>query len=244
MSKKRCCGHHRRSRSSDGFLAKTALQTSLLLFFVSLSRRKDCCKQGSFVSKSQKRGVTFLSVIFSTIVIAVMIASMFLSIAVLTTVEEQHKSILGYRIYLVRTDSMSLSENNADLDVHFDAGDIVFAQIVRDHSTLQAGDIISFISTNKESLGETVTHMIREVKTDADGNVVSYVTYGTNTNENDDGEVTPDRVLGKYVYKIPQAGNFFMWMKSPQGYIICVLVPLMMLLFYYGIHSIKHANED
>ena len=236
------CGKRKLCSSASGALAKTAVQTSLLLFWVALTRRNEK-KEADFWGKPQKGRVTLFSAIFSAFVILIMIASMVLSIATLATVDEQNKSIFGYRIYLVRTDSMSLSDNNADMDVHFEAGDIIFAKVVKDPSTLQAGDIISFISTNKESFGETVTHMIREVKTDAEGNVVSFVTYGTNTDENDDGEVTPDRVLGKYVYKISEAGNFFMWMKSPHGYIICVLIPLMLLLFYYGIHSIKHANE-
>lgn len=234
MNRKERC-----SRSTLAIIAQTIAQSSLVLLWASFSRSGENYENAI----QRKPHHTFFSVLLSSFVVLIMIASMVLSIATIATLDEQNKNIFGHRIYVVKTDSMSPSKDNADMDVHFSAGDIIFTKVVEDQSTLQPGDIIAFISTNKDTFGETVTHMIREVKTDSTGEVISYVTYGTNTNENDDGEVTSDRVLGKYVGKIPKVGNFFSWMKSPHGYIICVLVPLMFLLFYYGIHSIKNSKS-
>ena len=97
---------------------------------------------------------------------------MIFTIFSVTTIDKNDRNILGYKFYIVQTDSMSASDKNAHLDVHFDAGDIILVKGVDKSTELKAGDIISFISFNKESYGETVTHMIREVKTNSAGKVI------------------------------------------------------------------------
>ena len=48
------------------------------------------------------------------------------------------------------------------------------------------------------SIGQTITHMIREVKKDQAGKVLGYVTYGTNTGVNDEALAEPEYILGVY----------------------------------------------
>jgi signal peptidase I len=134
---------------------------------------------------------------------------------------------------------MSLSENNKDMDVHFNAGDIVIIKNVKDPRNLQAEEIIAFMSTNSVSYGETVTHMIREVKKTEDGRVLGYVTYGTNTGTDDEALVEPEYVLGTYAGKLPGVGNFFAFVKSVPGYIICILIPFLLLILYNGVNVIR-----
>jgi signal peptidase I len=134
---------------------------------------------------------------------------------------------------------MSPSENNKDDDVHFNAGDIVLIQNVDDATALQAGDVIAFVSQNSVSFGETVTHMIREVKRDASGKLLGYVTFGTNTGTDDEAIVEPEYVLGVYAGKLPGVGNFFAFVKSTPGYIICILIPFLLLILYNGVNVIR-----
>lgn len=47
-----------------------------------------------------------------------------------------------------------------------------------DPSTLKEGDIITFMSQDTDSFGETITHKIRKLTTDAEGNP-GFITYGT-----------------------------------------------------------------
>ena len=164
---------------------------------------------------------------------------MIFTVVTVTTVDRHDRSILGVKFYIVQTDSMSLSENNKDLDVHFDAGDIVIIKNVKDNRALQAGDVIAFMSTNSVSYGETVTHMIREVKKTSDGKVIGYVTYGTNTGTDDEALVEPEYVLGIYTGKLPLVGKFFAFVKSTPGYIICILVPFLLLILYNGVNVIR-----
>ena len=172
------------------------------------------------------------------LLVAFTVFMMLFTIITVTTVYKNDRAIFGTRFYIVQTDSMSLSENNKDMDVHFNAGDIILIKDVADKNALQPGDIIAFISMNDESLGETITHMIREVEY-KDGKVKGYVTFGTNTGGNDESLVEPAYVIGKYAGKLPGVGNFFAFVKSVPGYIVCILVPFLLLILYNGVDVIR-----
>jgi signal peptidase I len=177
--------------------------------------------------------------IVTWLLVAFTVFMMIFTVVTVTTVDRNDRSIFGVKFYIVKTDSMSLSENNKDMEVHFNAGDIVIIKDVKDKKGLQAGDIISFMSTNSVSYGETVTHMIREVKKSEDGKVIGYVTYGTNTGTNDEALVEPEYVLGAYSGKLSGVGNFFAFVKSTPGYIVCILVPFLLLILYNGVNVIR-----
>ncbi len=186
-----------------------------------------------------KKIATIALKIFSWILIAFTVFIMIFTIVTASTVDKNDRDIFGTRFYIVRTDSMSLSDNNKDMDVHFNAGDIIMIKNVEDRTKLEAGDIIAFLSTNSESYGETITHMIREVKRDDNGRLLGYVTFGTNTGTDDEALVEPSYVLGKYSGKLPGVGKFFAFVKSTPGYIICILVPFLLLIIYNGVNVIR-----
>ena len=173
------------------------------------------------------------------LLVAFTIFMMIFTVVTVTTVDRNDRSIFGVKFYIVQTDSMSLSENNKDMDVHFNARDIVLIKDVKDKTTLKEGDVIAFLSMNEDNRGETVTHMIREVKKNEDGKVLGYVTYGTNTGTDDKVLVEPEYVLGQYSGKLPGVGNFFAFVKSTPGYIVCILVPFLLLILYNGVNVIR-----
>ena len=177
--------------------------------------------------------------IVTWLLVAFTVFMMIFTIVTVSTVDRNDRNIFGIRFYIVQTDSMSPSENNKDMDIHFNAGDIILIKNVKDRNKLEAGDVIAFLSTNEVSYGETVTHMIREVKRDEEGRLLGYVTFGTNTGTNDEALVEPSYVLGEYAGKLPGVGNFFAFVKSTQGYIICILVPFLLLIIYNGVNVIR-----
>ena len=103
------------------------------------------------------------------VVVAFAVFMMIFTIVTVSTVDRNDRSIFGLKFYIVQTDSMSKSENNKDIDIHFNAGDIIIIKNVKDATALNVGDVIAFMSTNSVSYGETVTHMIRDVKKDEQG---------------------------------------------------------------------------
>ena len=187
-----------------------------------------------------KRIFSIATKVLSWIVIAVAVFMMIFTIFSTLTFNKNDRNLFGIRFYVVLTDSMSPSENNKDDDVHFDAGDIVLIKNLSDKekTELQPGDVISFISQNSDSFGETITHMVRERTTNEDGEL-AYVTYGTNTGTNDKALVEPSYVLGEYSGKIPKVGKFFNFLKTTPGYIVCILVPFLLLILWQGVNTVR-----
>lgn len=191
------------------------------------------------MNTATKKTLNIALKVVTWLIVAFTVFMMIFTVVTVTTVDKTDRSIFGLRFYIVQTDSMSLSENNKDLDVHFNAGDIILVKEVENKSALQAGDIITFISFNPDSRGETVTHMIREVIISEENKVIGYVTFGTNTGTDDEVLVEPQYVLGKYSSKYPGVGRFFAFVKSTPGYIVCILIPFILLILYNGVNIIR-----
>jgi signal peptidase I len=191
------------------------------------------------MNTTAKKTLNIALKVLTWLLVAFTVFMMVFTLVTVTTVDRNDRSIFGVKFYIVQTDSMSLSDKNKDMDVHFNAGDIVIIKNAEDRTSLQPGDIIAFMSTNSTSYGETVTHMIREVQKTNEGKVIGYVTYGTNTGVNDEALVEPEYILGIYSSKLPGVGNFFAFVKSTPGYIICILIPFLLLILYNGVNVIR-----
>ena len=161
--------------------------------------------------------------------VAIAVLMMVFTMISVATFDRTDRSLFGMKAFIVLSDSMSRTD--------FSAGDLVFVKEV-DPATLAEGDIISYISQNTANYGETVTHKIRRVTTDAKGNP-GFVTYGTTTDTDDETIVTYPYVLGKYQSHIPKVGTFFQFLKSTPGYIVCILVPFLALILIEGIRCIR-----
>lgn len=160
--------------------------------------------------------------------VAVAVCMMVFTVVSVSTFDKADRNIFGYKAFIVLSDSMKATD--------FDAGDLVLIKEV-DPATLKEGDIISYTSQNTSNFGETVTHKIRKLTSDAEGNP-GFVTYGTTTNTDDETVVTYPYILGKYQTSIPKVGKFFQFLKTTPGYIVCILVPFLILILIEGIHCI------
>ena len=176
-----------------------------------------------------KKVINIIKNLFIWIVVIAAVAMMLFTIVSVNTFNRNDRHLFGYRAYIVLSDSMRKTD--------FDAGDLVLVKEV-DPSTLKEGDIISYISQNTENYGEVVTHKIRSLTTDANGDR-GFITYGTTTDTNDETIVTYPFVLGKYQTHLPKVGTFFQFLKTPQGYFTCIFIPFMLLIVYQGINVIR-----
>ncbi len=165
-----------------------------------------------------------LTFLFTMISVMMMIFTTVVAI----NMEENDRTLFGYKAYVVTSDSMKTDKGDAE-NGHFSAGDLVFVQQV-DPSTLKEGDIITFKSTSAESEGQTVIHKIKTVTTDTHGNP-AFVTYGTSTGSEDTSVTTYENVIGKYVGSVGGVGNFLSFFKTIPGYIIFILIPFIVLIF-------------
>ena len=167
--------------------------------------------------------------IFVWLMVALAVFMMIFTIVSVSTFDRADRNLFGYKAFIVLSDSMSKTD--------FNAGDLVLVKEV-DPSTLKEGDIIAYTSQNTSNYGETVTHKIRKLTTDANGEP-GFVTYGTTTDTDDETVVTYPYVLGKYSSHIPKVGAFFQFLKSTPGYIVCILVPFLLLILLEGIRCIR-----
>ena len=176
-----------------------------------------------------KKAWKIISTALVWMVVAVAVFMMIFTIISVNTFDRNDREVFGLRFYITLSDSMSATD--------FDAGDLVVVKEV-DPTTLQVGDIIAYQSQNSENYGATVTHKIRAKTTDANGNP-GFITYGTTTGVDDETVVTYPFILGKYQLALPQVGTFFQFLKTPQGYIVCILIPFLLLIIYQGLNCVK-----
>ena len=198
-----------------------------------------------------KKTIKLITKIGTMVLLVFTVFMMVFTIFSVATLDRNDRAIFGTKFYIVQTDSMSKSEKNKDLDVHFNAGDIVLIKNLKDKekTALKSGDIIAFMSANTDSWGKTITHMIDSPKyNEQTGKLEGYVTYGTNTGAIDEAVVEPDYILGQYKGKIPGIGKFFAFMKTTPGYICCILVPFLLVIIYNATNVIvlfrKYKGEQ
>lgn len=176
-----------------------------------------------------KKTLDIIKNVVTWIVVALAVAMMIFTIISATTLDRNNRSLFGRKMFIVNSDSMKATD--------FAAGDLILVKEV-DPKTLKEGDIVSYTSTNTENFGKLVTHKIRKLTTTASGDP-GFITYGTTTGEDDKTVVTYPYIVGKYTGKIPKMGHFFQFLKTTPGYIVCILVPFMLLILSQAYESVK-----
>ena len=191
---------------------------------------KECLAKAkrALTASKAKKTLRILEAVLTWLLVAAAVFMMAFTIFTVNTVDKNgSRDIFGYQFYVVKSDSMKAT--------HFKAGDIIICRAV-DVTTLEAGDIITFISENPdESNGQAITHMIRE-KHVKDG-TVSFTTYGTTSGKDDEALATV--ILGEYKGKLPSLGYFFQYLKTTPGYIVCILLPFLLLIGSQGVHCVR-----
>ena len=171
------------------------------------------------------------------LVVLLAVSMMIFTVVSVTTFNRNDRDLFGYKMYIVNSDSMAATD--------FNAGSLILVKEV-DPSTLKEGDIITFMSQDTDSFGEIITHKIRKVTTDAEGNP-GFITYGTTTDTDDETIVTYPYVLGKYQSHVPGLGTFFNFLKTTPGYFVCIFIPFMLIIIYEGVkffNLFRHYKKE
>lgn len=176
-----------------------------------------------------KKALNIVKNILVWLVVVFAVLMMVFTVVSVNTFDRSDRSLFGYKAFIVLSDSMKATD--------FDAGDLVLVKEV-DPATLEKGDIIAYTSQNTSNFGETVTHKIRTLTVDENGNP-GFITYGTTTDTDDETIVTYDFVIGKYQTKLKGVGSFFQFLKTTPGYICCIFVPFALLILVQGINCIR-----
>ncbi|MDO4477213.1 MAG: signal peptidase I [Clostridia bacterium] len=144
-------------------------------------------------------------------------------------------SVFGYSPMIVLTDSMAGSNNDS-----FNGGDLIFIKTV-EAEEVKKGDVISFFDPTGN--GSTITsHRVVDVINE--NGKISFKTKGDNNNTEDKLPVPSENLVGAYTgFRIAGAGNIAMFMQTPWGLIICVIVPIILLIAWDAVRRARYNKK-
>lgn len=145
-------------------------------------------------------------------------------------------SLFGYSVMNISSGSMRPV---------YKEGDLVIVKKT-DVTELKKGDVISFFSEDPAIYGSLNTHRIHEVLQE-NGKYV-FVTKGDNNNVADEYTVTYDRIVGKAVFLIQNAGKIVSFFQKKAGaYFLVVILPLLVIMMLEAkdvFSKIREARKD
>lgn len=122
-----------------------------------------------------------------------------------------------------------------------ESGDLIICH-TEEPENVQVGDVIAFFDPagNGTSI---VTHRVMEIAEDADG--ISWKTKGDNNNTEDRLPVKEDKLVAVYEgTRIAGLGNVALFMQTPAGLVVCVVLPLVALIGYDMIRRRIYEKES
>lgn len=126
---------------------------------------------------------------------------------------ETPPSVFGVAPMVVLSGSMS-----GTAEGHIEVGDLIFATAA-DTDKLQVGDVVSFMEDNV-----VVTHRIVEITADESGKK-QFITKG-DANNAADPPIYADAVIGICRGRIPNLGDFAMFLQKPLGMAVFIGIPV------------------
>lgn len=135
--------------------------------------------------------------------------------------------LLGIQVYGVLTGSM---------EPEYSVGGVVYVQAC-DTATLQLGDVITY--TLGSDTNGVMTHRIVGVTEDG-----SFQTKGDANNATDAGVVTPERVVGRVVFYLPQMAYIAAALERPSGLIGVIIFLVIAVIFWMLSDIVKKCKKD
>ena len=151
------------------------------------------------------------------------------------TNKDEVPTLLGYAPMIVLTDSMV--GNNED---NFSGGDLIFVKTVKAED-VKIGDVISFFDPAGNGTSITSHRVVEIINEDGE---VSFKTKGDNNNTEDKLPVPAENLAGVYTgFKIVGAGRVAMFMQTPWGLIVCVVVPILLLIGWDAVRRARYNKK-
>lgn len=135
-----------------------------------------------------------------------------------------------YKIFTVASGSMEKT-------IH--VGSVVVVKQV-EPETLQAGDVISFISNDPMFNGKVVTHRIEEVHNES---ILMFYTKGDANEDRDKTAALGSNVIGKVVLDVPYLGYLLNFMQTKNGVFFVALLPCLLILLLEVFGLVRNICE-
>ena len=164
-----------------------------------------------------------LGIILTVVFLPIIIINMTLVIKGMLKPEEV-PMIFNRAPLIVISDSMTIDKNAGTGE--FNKNDLIIIKKV-DPTTLEKGDVITY----KGKDGDIITHRITDLITDkVDGQEVpAFETKGDSSPGYDFYPVKYDQVIGEYQFRLPRLGGIAMFLQTPAGVIVILLIPVLIV---------------
>lgn len=153
-----------------------------------------------------KIAIKILQVLLAVVLCCALILNLWM-LAQQLILKREAPEVFGYSQYIVTSGSM---------EPDFSPGDMI---LIKKEPGYELGDIVTF----RDAAGQTVTHKIV-------GRVEGqFITQGTANNTEDDDLLPPERILGKLQVVLPGVGQAVIFLRSPLGILILVVVAILLI---------------
>ncbi len=181
-----------------------------------------------------------LNIVVTILIVCVLIVSVLMAMISLTAKDTGIPNVFGKATITVLSDSMK-----GDAPDDFNKGDMIICDVVSDPvtATYEVGDVVTFQQdVDGDDKADLVTHRIYKVNKDG--------TYQTKGDNNDTYDQDPNgtaqfpnignvSILAVYHgTKIPGIGNFFAYLRTPIGFFLCVLLPMIIFFLYEAVRVV------
>jgi len=165
-------------------------------------------------SKVKKIGQTIFNFLFCILVISIIGGAVLFGFS-----NDARKSYFGYRLYTVKTASMTPREDGSSPAGGFRAGDAIIVKLCEPES-VQVGDIVTYVSGSSPDV--YLTHRVVNVLDHLNDNQgIFFITRG-DANNADDPPITGKAIVGKKVLTIPDAGFIFQFIRD--NFILSIII--------------------
>ena len=158
--------------------------------------------------------------IFGKVITAFLIVIML--IILITRLSGNTPNLFGYSFYRIATDSMTPS---------LEVGDLIITKKVKDFSSLELEDVITYNCEKGRLAGMSITHRIIEINNE--NGSYSFITQGTKEGATvDEYPVLEHQIDGVMVCKVAFIGKVVGFVTQPYVFFIIIIVPLVVCLFF------------
>lgn len=196
-----------------------------------------CADQTVNIEEPEAKKTSVAHRVFS--IVGIVITAIILPILILNIVflvesymyPDEVPGVFGITPMVVVTDSM---------DPTISAGDMIVDKKV-EPETIKVGDIISFFDPTRRDHKVVMTHRVIAVYK-ASGEL-KFATKGDANNISDPIPVPAGNLVGVYRQTIPYLGSVVLFMKTPQGVFLTVILPILLIVAYDLIRKRIHEKK-
>ncbi|MCL2298951.1 MAG: signal peptidase I, partial [Firmicutes bacterium] len=190
-------------------------------------------KKGKLSPKARKTLKLVQNTLFWAVCILLVAGSVLFAVS-----KDPRKNYLGYRIYSVKTESMTPKADGSSPPGGFRRGDLIIVKMCGP-SSIKVNDIITFNPSTKEEDNQLfLTHRVVDVKTELAGKPGTYFVTKGDFNNSEDPPISAEMLIGKKVFSIPKVGSFLQKVRENFTLsiitILCFFACIFMFKWYFS----------